>query len=264
MKIWWSMPSDAWPWWFLNPHENLRNNIIDWYVFLGIHFTVSPEVLSVLVLEPWKGKIHLRTGNLLPPVSSAARNFGQIHFTSQTCPQGQKIRNSHDAVQTGKTPWINTCELCGKKRAEQQISKQENRTVTVGRCAFFVYKTGKKHMHMVQGPCALSESKGSEAKKMYVFQVYLGVTSPTNSGIMEKKDGPLCVSCHCADVSFSECFVFYGFCMWIFEYGVFVTNAFRTSVLWHVCELPTMGSVLFVFTPFMALLLLWWFLCERK
>ena len=39
-----------------------------------------------------------------------------------------------------------------------------------------------------------------------------------------------------------------------FEYGVFVTNAFRTSVLWHVCELPTMGSVLFVFTPFMALL----------
>ena len=149
----------------------------------------------------------------MPPVSSAARNFGQIHFTSQTCPQGQKIRNSHDAVQTGKTPWINTCELCEKKRAEQQISKQENRTVTVGRCAFFVYKTGKKHMHMVQGPCALSESKGSEAKKMYVFQVYLGVTSPTNSGIMEKKDGPLCVSCHCADVSFSECFVFYGFCM---------------------------------------------------
>ena len=68
-------------------------------------------------------------------------------------------------------------------------------------------------MHMVQGPCALSESKGSEAKKMYVFQVYLGVTSPTNSGRMEKKDGPLCVSCHCADVSFSECFVFYGFCM---------------------------------------------------
>ena len=39
-----------------------------------------------------------------------------------------------------------------------------------------------------------------------------------------------------------------------FEYGVFVTNAFRTSGLWHVCELPTMGSVLFVFTPFMALL----------
>ena len=38
---------------------------------------------------------------------------------------------------------------------------------------------------MVQGPCALSESKGSEAKKMYVFQVYLGVTSPTNSGIMD-------------------------------------------------------------------------------
>ena len=143
MKIWWSMPSDAWPWWFLNPHENLRNNIIDWYVFLGIHFTVSPEVLSVLVLEPWKGKIHLRTGNLLPPVSSAARNFGQIHFTSQTCPQGQKIRNSHDAVQTGKTPWINTCELCEKKRAEQQISKQENRTVTVGRCVFLSTKRGK-------------------------------------------------------------------------------------------------------------------------
>ena len=55
-------------------------------------------------------------------------------------------------------------------------------------------------------------------------------------------------------MSFSECFVFYGFACEFFEYGVFVTNAFRTSVLWHVCELPTMGSVLFVFTPFMALL----------
>ena len=207
MKIWWSMPSDAWPWWFLNPHENLRNNILDWYVFLGIHFTVSPEVLSVLVLEPWKGKIHLRTGNLLPPVSSAARNFGQIHFTSQTCPQGQKIRNSHDAVQTGKTPWINTCELCEKKGLSSRFRNRRTE---------------------------LSQWEG-------VF-----------------------FSCHCADVSFSECFVFYGFWMWIFEYGVFVTNAFRTSVLWHVCELPTMGSVLFVFTPFMALLLLWWFLCERK
>ena len=49
--------------------------------------------------------------------------------------------------------------------------------------------------------------------------------------------------------------MFYGFfACEFFEYGVFVTNAFRTSVLWHVCELPTMGSVLFVFTPFMALL----------
>ena len=48
--------------------------------------------------------------------------------------------------------------------------------------------------------------------------------------------------------------MFYGFACDFFEYGVFITNAFRTSVLWHVCELPTMGSVLFVFTPFMALL----------
>ena len=41
-----------------------------------------------------------------------------------------------------------------------------------------------------------------------------------------------------------------------FEYGVFLTNAFRTSGLWHVCELPTMGSVLFVFTPVMLRLTL--------
>ena len=37
MKIWWSMPNDAWPW-FLNPHGNLRRNIIDWWVFLSINF----------------------------------------------------------------------------------------------------------------------------------------------------------------------------------------------------------------------------------
>ena len=147
MKIWWSMPSDAWPWWFLNPHENLRNNIIDWYVFLGIHFTVSPEVLSVLVLEPWKGKIHLRTGNLLPPVSSAARNFGQIHFTSQTCPQGQKIRNPHDAVQTGKTPWMNARELCGKKKKELSSRFRNRRTeLSQWEGVFFCLQNGEKHI----------------------------------------------------------------------------------------------------------------------
>ena len=37
-----------------------------------------------------------------------------------------------------------------------------------------------------------------------------GRKAPT---LLRKKNGPLCVSCHCADVSFSECFVFYGFCM---------------------------------------------------
>ena len=69
------------------------------------------------------GKTHLRTGNLLPPISSPARNFVQIPFTSQTCPQGQKI-TSHDAVQTGKTPWLNmstVCESREKKCAELKM-----------------------------------------------------------------------------------------------------------------------------------------------
>ena len=50
-----------------------------------------------------------------------------------------------------------------RKKTEQQISKQENRTVAVGRYVFFVYQTGKKHMHIVQSPCAL----------MYVFHVWI-------------------------------------------------------------------------------------------
>ena len=69
------------------------------------------------------GKTHLRTGNLLPPISSPARNFVQIPFTSQTCPQGQKI-TSHDAVQTGKMPWLNmstVCESREKKCAELKM-----------------------------------------------------------------------------------------------------------------------------------------------
>ena len=89
-----------------------------------------------------------------------------------------------------------------------------------------------------------------------------GRKAPT---LLRKKNGPLCVSCRlCWCVVFWVLCVLRFFACEFFEYGVFVTNAFRTSVLWHVCELPTMGSVLFVFTPFMALLLLWWFLCERK
>ena len=110
-----------------------------------------------------------------------------------------------------------------------------------------------------------SNGKNAVDKHMRVVRKKKGWAADFETGEPNCHSGKVCFfSCHCADVSFSECFVFYGFCMWIFEYGVFVTNAFRTSVLWHVCELPTMGSVLFVFTPFMALLLLWWFLCERK
>ena len=53
MKIWWSMPSDAWPWWFLNPHENLQRKIMDWWVFwvcnqISWHLLRSSQIFSGL------------------------------------------------------------------------------------------------------------------------------------------------------------------------------------------------------------------------
>ena len=111
MKIWWSMPSDAWPWWFLNPHENLRRKVMDWWVFwvcnqISWHLLRSSQIFSGFQI--WQNT-HLRTGDLLSPILFAARNFVQIPFTSQTCPQRQNSRNSHDAVQAGKPPWLSTC-----------------------------------------------------------------------------------------------------------------------------------------------------------
>ena len=82
--------------------------------FLGMQsdLLASSQIFSDLFrslnFQIWQNT-HLRTGDLLSPISFAARNFVQIPFTSQTCTQRQNSRNSHDAVQAGKTPWLSTC-----------------------------------------------------------------------------------------------------------------------------------------------------------
>ena len=144
--------------------------------FLGMQsdLLASSQIFSDLFrslnFQIWQNT-HLRTGDLLSPISFAARNFVQIPFTSQTCPQRQNSRNSHDAVQAGKTPWLSTCVSRAEKnwccsvipnasvlsrdvliffvwvylgcfgpgwfwKFKNQIS---NQTVTVGRCEFCVY-----------------------------------------------------------------------------------------------------------------------------